>query len=213
MKTIELTQGRVALVDDDDFEWLSTWKWCAWKHRKTYYACTNIPGEIRRGIKMHQLLTIYPSKPLMVDHVNHNGLDNRRHNLRVCTNRINQSNKLYQGVSEYVGVHWSKISKKWNSRITINGNQYNLGFFGTETDADIAYRMALVEWEMYEKLPCPRKKTSKYKGVCWYKPSKKWAARIWTDKKRVHIGYFENELDANNAYQNALAKHLKRELV
>lgn len=88
-KTKSLTQGKLAIVDDDDFEWLSQWKWYAQKHGRTYYAKRNgqADGSIR-AILMHQLVIgILPG--LETHHINGDGFDNRRANLQHCTHTEN----------------------------------------------------------------------------------------------------------------------------
>ena len=146
MKRIKLTQGRFALVDDEDFEWLNTWKWHASKGSSTYYAITALPYSNGGGhVKMHRMLLMYPRKPLMVDHINHDGLDNRKSNLRTCTNRENMSNLRSSGSSQYTGVSWHKLEKTWCSHITAHGKQRHLGYFKTEHEASLAYKEALTD--------------------------------------------------------------------
>jgi len=144
MKKIPLTQGKFALVDDEDFDWLMTWKWHAHKNRSTFYAVTNIPySGGQEAINMHRLLMLYPTEH--TDHVNHNGLDNRKHNLRDCTHRQNMSNLRKPGSSQYTGVNWHKRDKIWVSQIRINGKVKHLGLFPRdhEYDAYLTYQAAL----------------------------------------------------------------------
>src|SRR5665213_3111116 len=92
MREIQLTKGKIALVDDADYEYLSQFKWQA--HRrggKTYYAKTDIG---RRSVGMHQL--VMDAGDLEVDHRDGNGLDNRRSNLRLATHSQNQCNRGLQ---------------------------------------------------------------------------------------------------------------------
>jgi len=145
MKQIPLTQGKFALVDDEDYDWLMTWKWYAHKQGKTFYAATNMPYSEGGGmILMHRLLMMYP-KDMHVDHINHDGLDNRKSNLRDCTNRQNQSNLRKPGVSQYTGVYWHKHANKWRSQIQINSKLKHLGYFPRdhEYDAHLAYLAAV----------------------------------------------------------------------
>jgi hypothetical protein len=133
VKKIKLSQSKYALVDDEDFKELSKYKWYSRKHRNTYYATRNIQGEnkIRR---MHRVIMDNP-KGYQIDHINHDGLDNRKENLRLVTNRQNHQNRINQGVSKYPGVSWDKQSNKWEARKTIDGKLYWLGRFDTETEA------------------------------------------------------------------------------
>jgi len=144
MRLIPLTKNKFALVDDEDYSWLITWKWCAQKDGNTYYAATKIPclgGS--KSLQMHRLLMMYPTEH--TDHINHNGLDNRKQNLRPCTFRENQSNRRNQGSSKYVGIYWNKQKGKWQSHISINGKLKTLGYFPLdhEYDAHLTYLAAL----------------------------------------------------------------------
>ena len=143
MKQIELTQGKVALVDDSDFEWLNQWKWHAQKHHSgTFYAMHSYvyKGTKRRSLSMARLLLglqRYDKKE--VDHKNRNPLDNCRCNLRIATKDQNQQNKSphRNSVSKYKGVSWH--GNKWVSRISPNKNTVCLGHFCNEIDAARAY--------------------------------------------------------------------------
>lgn len=143
MKKIPLTQGKFALVDDEDYDWLMTWKWRAVKDGNNYYAATIQHGSGKGYIAMHRLLLMYPKKGLHTDHINHNGLDNRKTNLRECTPRENQSNRRKKCSSKYLGVYWHKVGQGWQSELTIGSKRTYLGFFKKEIDAHIAYSNAL----------------------------------------------------------------------
>ncbi len=103
---IPLTQGKFAIVDAEDYDWLIRYKWHACKCKNTYYA-----SRVRGGktIKMHREIMRAP-KGLVCDHINHNGLDNRKRNLRLCTNAQNCYNQRASatGTSKYKGVSWHK---------------------------------------------------------------------------------------------------------
>lgn len=89
-KEIQLTQGKVTLVDDEDYEWLSQWKWCAKDGRNgNFYA---FRASKNKSTYMHRLILDTP-KGKVTDHINGNGLDNRRINLRICSYRENSHNK------------------------------------------------------------------------------------------------------------------------
>jgi hypothetical protein len=94
MKGIPLTRGKVALVDDEDFEVLNTHKWYAHKDHCTFYACRQAEDGSKKKMTMHrQLLSLKLGRPLLkgekTDHWNGNGLDNKRENLRLSTNAQN----------------------------------------------------------------------------------------------------------------------------
>lgn len=211
MKKIKLTQGKYALVDDEDFEYLSQWKWCAVKHRNNYYAKRN-SGKTNKNIYMHRVIMKANNKEL-VDHKNHNTLDNQKYNLRICNNAQNIYNQLKQKntSSKYKGVSWDKINKKWAVVITPSGRQFHLGRFKDEVIAAKIYdyrakevfgKFAKLNFENnlltkqeYERLTS-RKYSSKYIGVCWNKLAEKWTSDIRVNKNRIHFGYFKNEIKA-----------------
>lgn len=134
MKTISLTQNQVALVDDDDFERLNKFKWTASKdhHYNRWYALRDSMG---RKILMHREIMNTP-KGLMTDHINHDGLDNRKCNLRVCTNRENQLNQCRNSGK---GCYFHKASSKWLAQIMYKGKKVYIGTYLTVQEARNAY--------------------------------------------------------------------------
>jgi len=134
MKEIPLSKGKVALVDDSDYEWLNQWKW-HYKHKDGAVRSTKATR-----IYMHRVVTQCPSE-YEVDHINHDRLDNRRVNLRVCSHSQNQCNsaKLSSNTSGYKGVSWHKKVGKWQSKIGHRGKSYYLGLFSDPVDAALAY--------------------------------------------------------------------------
>lgn len=133
MKEIELTQNKISLVDDEDYEWLDERKWCAACHKekniKYYYAVSN-------GIIMHRLILGLTNKAVLVDHRNHNTLDNRKLNLRICSKAENGFNR-HSYLNEFKGV--KKVKNKFVARIIYNGKYIHLGTFDFEIDAALAY--------------------------------------------------------------------------
>jgi len=144
MKTIELTQGKVALVDDEDFENLNQYKWRAHKVGNVFYA----EGNTRRiklqrtKIRMHREITNAP-KGMDVDHIDGDGLNNCRSNLRAITHRQNLQNQHVKKSSAFPGVCWHKAIGKWQAQIRINGKKKYLGLFNIEAEAYNAYLKAL----------------------------------------------------------------------
>lgn len=132
MKEISLTQGKVAIVDDEDYKWLAQWKWYC--HGK--YAERGFP--IR--IKMHRVIINTPPG-METDHINGNGLDNRKSNLRICTHSENMMNQCVQkrSATGFKGVWFSKQHKKWRACIRNNKVHIHLGLFSTPEDAARAY--------------------------------------------------------------------------
>ena len=123
MKQIKLTQGQFAQVDDEDYECLNKFKWHAVEGKDTYYAARQKRvGEKQVRIWMHREVIQTP-EGLFTDHINHNGLDNRRKNLRICTHQNNIRNQKIHidNTSGYKGVRKNKY--KWRSVIYFN-NKY-----------------------------------------------------------------------------------------
>jgi len=144
MKQISLTQGQFALVDDEDFEELNKVKWCAVKERNTYYAARTMwckKGKRYFTVKMHRVVLNLTDSKILCDHIDKNGLNNQKHNLRPSTNAENQRNRgsMANSFSKFKGVYWIKKINKWRASITINGKYISIGFFLTEIEAAKAY--------------------------------------------------------------------------
>lgn len=195
MKEMPLTQGKVALVDDDDFEQLNKYKWCACVRKHTIYAVRSEP-KTHKTIRMHREVLKYIPDGMFTDHIDGNGLNNQKYNLRIVTTRQNAQNRHQVKSSKYPGVTWHSGSKKWNARILINGQQNNLGFFESEDDAATAYTNACLNPDGIHK----KIQTSQYKGVYWNKSSYKWKSRICHDGKRYSLGVFDDEFEAFKTY-------------
>jgi phenylalanyl-tRNA synthetase alpha subunit len=136
MKEIRLTQNKVTLVDDEDFERLNKQNWHAQRNKQTWYAVHSHPY-----MKMHQRIIDIP-KELVTDHRDGNGLNNQKANLHAVTIRENAQNRHVQKTSRYPGVYWHKIGKKWAASIRIDKNSKHLGLFRIEEDAYNAYKTA-----------------------------------------------------------------------
>jgi len=145
MKEIKLTQDKVALVDDDDFEYLNQWKWYAQRCKKTYYAARRDYSKINKKRKiyyMHRMIMKTPYN-LQVDHINHEGLNNQKGNLRNCTVNQNGANRSPCGKSKYMGIlHGGKTYV--SSAIKVNGEKLCLGPCKTEIQAAKRYDAAAI---------------------------------------------------------------------
>lgn len=136
IRFIPLTQGKVAIVDAKDYHWLSKYKWYATKSGQRFYAQRHKNG---RNISMHRMIMQAP-KQMVVDHIDGNGLNNRRANLRLCSIPENLRNRRSPGgTSKYKGVTFHKQRKKWRAVISSNRRHIHLGLFDDEIDAARAY--------------------------------------------------------------------------
>lgn len=144
MKTIPLTRGLVAIVDDDDYESLSRLKWCACGRAQNEYAVRAITC---KGVKnlsriqfMHRAI-MNPPLDMQVDHINGNKLDNRRTNLRLCTPAENSRNQARpkNNTSGFKGVSWNRREQKWKAVIGVGGKRIGGGSYHTKEEAARAY--------------------------------------------------------------------------
>lgn len=139
-RLIPLTQGQNTIVDAADFEWLSQWTWCAhWdKSTRRFYAVRNEPRSSGHStIRMHQVILGRKN----IDHRNRDGLDNRRENLRGCTQSQNNANasRRSDNTSGFRGVHWFAPRDMWHAQIHVGGRKYSLRYWATAEAAALAY--------------------------------------------------------------------------
>lgn len=139
MIRISLTQGRVALIDDEDFSKVFGIRWCAVRQRNDWYAVT---GGRKNLIRMHRLIMGVEDPKVMVDHRNHSGLDNRKENLRVCTHSQNQANSrlMRNNKSGCRGVFFCNKHKRWKVRIQFQGKRISFGYFKEKEKAVAVWR-------------------------------------------------------------------------
>lgn len=145
MKRIKLTQNQISFVDDEDFEYLNqfTWQACKKKDGNSWYALRSYKenGKYKK-IGMHREIMNLLDKIKVVDHINHNGLDNRKENLRICTIHENNRNKTVSKTKKssiYLGV--SIHRKKWRATIWTSGKTISAGYFSCQENAAIAYNI------------------------------------------------------------------------
>lgn len=145
---IPLTKGMYAIIDKEDYNLVSKYKWRVSSiQNKRFYASTEIyRREKSIHLLMHRFIMDAP-KGMHVDHINHNTLDNRRSNLRICTRSQNYMNRLpYHGKSSiYKGVSWLSTKNRWEASIKRDGKNIYLGRFMDEKEAAFAYDVAAME--------------------------------------------------------------------
>lgn len=235
MKTIPLNRGMFAIVDDGDFEMLNQFNWSVYEQKHVHGPST-FYAQCRSGEKvllMHRvILGLIPGDKMDVDHINHDGLDNLRDNLRVVTHAQNLANqKSNRGTSRFKGVCWHKGVGKWVAKINKDGKRTHLGYYPTEEIAARAYdEKALAQWGEYALLnfsaddlepeesvqirrelrrnPCGG--SSRFKGVSWNKRGGNWRARIREDGKQIFLGYYDSEEMAARAYEGAALQGVSR---
>ena len=151
---IPLTQGKFAIIDKEDYDKVMEYKWFAVRDKNNFYAATH--GKNRETIKMHRLILGLNDRNNICDHKDHNGLNNTKSNLRVCTfnENIKNTSSRINSTSVYLGVCYkptrkrrlkngnysiTNIKNKWVSQIQCNKKKYFIGRFETEKEAAIAY--------------------------------------------------------------------------
>lgn len=144
MKKIKLTRGKFALVDDEDFKTLNKVKWYASPNYNTFYAARS---EGAKKLFIHREVMNTP-KGMMTDHIDGNGLNNQKSNLRICTSSQNQMNSTRRKKSKtgFRGVNYSKRDKVFRALIILNGKFKHLGSFSTPKEAHKAYCESVIKY-------------------------------------------------------------------
>lgn len=219
MKRITLLRGQITLVDDADFVTLSQH---LWHYVTPGYVVRNVhvgPDHRRHTERMHRVI-LGAQLGEVVDHINGDGLDNRRENLRLASHQENTWNqKKRPGRSIYKGVSW--LQGMWGAHIRVDNVLMYLGRFPTQAEAAEAYNRAAIEHfgefarlndtssppledqpVVYTSTAQPRG-SSQYWGVHWYNRGRVWRAQIQHKGRNLFLGVFELEEDAAHAYDKA----------
>lgn len=151
MKLIPLTQNKFAIVDDTDYDWLNQWKW--FSLNKKYAA----KMDKRNMILMHRFI-MNVDKPKEIDHIDFNGFNNQRFNLRICSHSENiyHTRRFKNNTSGYKGVrlfNYDGREKQWQAYICPKNKFIHIGYFSTKEEAAIAYNeMAIKYYKKYSQL-------------------------------------------------------------
>ena len=215
-------------IDDEDAEKVNEYKWNLWKdgYLMAY------TGNHKNSLLHRFVLGLQIGDGKIVDHISGSRLDNRKCNLRICTQKENRYNSKKQrnSSSKFKGVQKTKYGNKWEAIIYHNNKNIHLGRFENEIDGAASYDAAAVllfgefaylnfpdrleEYSKYTELQYKYPVySSKYRGVSFKKSNNKWQCSIRLDKKNVHIGYFSIEVEAAKKWDEyVIENNLDREL-
>ncbi len=222
MKKIPLTGvgiiGAVALIDDEDWDRISKYKW---RISKAGYAYRNgkIDGKMKYILMHRYTLNALPG--ITVDHINFNRLDNRKANLRNIS--VLDNSRIKRPKGKYTGVYFDPEHKKFRVHIKAAGRHIFIGSFDNEIEAAEARDRAVIYFDGKGKLNFPDKidkyrenphipnqaipRSGKYIGICWHSRRFKWSAYISVNEEKKHLGYFEYAEDAARAYDKAAKQY------
>lgn len=142
MKLIPLSKGQHAIVDDEDYDAMNSVKWYTYECFYTFYAMRTVRmgGGKKKSFHMHRMINKTPDG-MLTDHINGNGLDNRKENLRSVSHKENMVNCARNTPKrpKYRGISWHKSNYKWYAQITIDSKNIYIGSFHNQEEAASAY--------------------------------------------------------------------------
>ena len=214
-------KGKFALVDDDMFEYLNQWKWYYYG-RYVVRSAYNKQTKKLDGFSMHRLImSALPGN--VVDHIDHDPLNNTKVNLRLVTGKQNSYNRrsVKNTTSQYKGVHYNKRLQRWRAQIGVEGKYLDLGNFDSESEAAKAYndaaRLHFGEHAYLNHvfgfdsrtvdIKPKRQPRSQFNGVNFDIASNKWRSRSYLDGKRIHLGVYASEEEAAHAHDIFVKTH------
>lgn len=215
---VPLTHGLFALVSDEDAALVERYAWHVAPRGRitiTHYAVANIPHEGVKRVKvyMHRLI-LAAQRGEFVDHIDHDGLNNQRDNLRKVTQAKNSQNSRLssRNTSGFKGVCFDQSKGHWLASIRIAGKNRFLGYYRTPAAAGAAYAEAAKQaYNEFAHVPnehatvnTPRRKrtdtsVSGITGVCWDGQRRKWKAYAYTNKIQVYLGHHPTKEAAGEA--------------
>lgn len=154
MKTILLSQGMKTMVDDEDFTFLNQYNWCVTGDSIYGYKVVRGFGYVENGepktrlIRMHRIIMMCPDM-FNVDHIDGNGLNNQKSNLRICSHSENMRNRIkrsFKTASKYKGVSFRKREQLWRATVWHNNKAVFDRNFKTEKEAALAYNEAALSF-------------------------------------------------------------------
>jgi hypothetical protein len=150
MRKLFLTNGGYTILDDNDFDYFSKWKWCIDSLgyvRRVIYLGGGRKHQKSKSFYLHREILKTPNG-YETDHINRDKLDNRKSNLRITTRQQNGCNRILQSnnTSGYRGVTWNKDRQKWQAQIKAYQKHYYLGLFNDKFDAAKAYNKAAIKY-------------------------------------------------------------------
>lgn len=222
--------NRVALIDDRDVSLIAPFHWTIQKSycgADLFYAFRYVyepnTGK-RQRLLMHRVILDAPDG-VLVDHINGDGLDNRRSNLRLATHRQNHANRQspIRNKTGYIGVAVSRNGTRFRGyAIMDDGQVCHSASFGSPTDAARAADVLRVEaYGAFARRNFPNEplvmppggvrkvakaRTSPYRGVFWDTAHHRWEVRMCVNGTRVFVGRFADEIEAARAYDRALCE-------